>query len=211
LLGALLVALVAWHDPFLRLTAGLLTADESVDDARWLVPLSGDQVDDRVSDLLRAAPETRILLVEHAPSRLQSSGVLPSWVQWHYKLLLARGVPEESVDVLSGATETDWDRARVLGGWLEHHPGAEVAVLCGQFASRRMRVILDRVLGPMAARARIIALPDRRYDETNWWRSKDGVAAWWAGLAGLGFVALVGEGDRPMPPRDPDEYARSLR
>jgi hypothetical protein len=211
LLAAVLIGLLSGHRPLLRLAACTFIAEDSDAEAAWLVPLSGDSVDEHVARRWRAMPGTQVLLFERAPDRLVSVGVLRPWADAHRSTLLARGVAAPAVEVLPEETRSDWDCARGLRGWLEAHPGSDVALLCDRFGSRRLRVILDRVLGPVAPRARIVALPDRRYDETNWWRTKEGVVGCWEALAGLCFTWLAGEGERPAPLRDPDAYEQALR
>ena len=55
-----------------------------------------------------------------------------------------------------------------------------------------------------------MALADRRYNETNWWQSKDGMVNWWNGCLKLGYVWLAGEDVEPEPAWDPDAYERAL-
>jgi hypothetical protein len=208
--GALLVGTALARGPLLRLAARPLIAGGPEAGAAWLVPLDGDEVTERVAECCRAAPEARVLLIQRAPDRLEALGIVPPWAEGRRRVLLARGVPAAAVEVLAGATASDWDRARALRGWLEGHPGARVAVLCDRFHSRRLRLILDRALGAEAGRARVTAVPDRGYDETNWWRCKAGLLGWWDGYTGLGYVWLAGEGDRPLPPPDADDYERGL-
>jgi hypothetical protein len=209
-LGALLVGLGLAHRPLLRLAAGALVADDSDGGAPWLVPFDDGQVYTYAAERCRADAETRVLLIERAPDRLQALVGFPSWAEERRRMLLARGVAARAVEVLPAATEDDWDGARALRGWLADHPGARVAVLCDRFRSRRLRIVFDRVLGPDADRARVVAVPDRRYDETNWWRSKDGLVGWWDGFVSLGYTGLIGEGNPPTPLWDPDAYERGL-
>jgi hypothetical protein len=208
--GALLAGVVLARRPLLRLAACPLITRDSGAEARWLVPLDSEEAFDHVAGSCRSDPEARILLIERAPNRLQVLGVVPSWAEGRRHILLARGVPAEAVEVLPGATESDWDQARVLRGWLEEHPGAHVAVFGDRFHSRRQRIVLDRVLGPEAGRAHVVAVSDGRYDEMNWWQVKAGLVGWWEGITSLGYVCLAGEGDGPAPPWDPDLYERGL-
>ncbi len=136
--------------------------------------------------------------------------MLPPRTQRERHFLETHAVPATVIQILPGETRNDWDRARILLDWMREHPEEHVALLCNRFGSRRLRIILDRVLGSDARRVHLVALADRRYDETNWWRSKDGVVAFWDGFSHLGYVSLAGEGDGPGPSWDADAWERSL-
>jgi hypothetical protein len=209
-LAAALLALLLGHRPLLRLAAGALVAEDSAEGVLWVVPFDADRLADDAAGRCRRAPATRVLLIERPPDRTQRLGVRASWAEELHSALRSRGVPESAVDVLPGGPRSDWDVARALRTWLAGHPGAAVAAVCDRFGSRRLRTVLDQVLGPDAPRVRVVALPDRRYDESNWWRSKDGVVGFWGGVTGLAYAALVGEGDSPDPDWDADAYERAL-
>jgi hypothetical protein len=194
--GALVLGVFLARGPLLRGLAGLLIAEGPDRAVAGVVPVRGDRMHDAAAARVRDGA-TEVLLIERVPLRHEALGVIPVRTEIDRRALEARGAPAPAIRVLSEQTLDDWDGARVLRDWLRDRPEAHVAVLCDRFGSRRQRIILDRVLGPDAARVHVVALPDRRYDETNWWRSKDGVAGWWEGLVTLGYVWLAGEGDKP--------------
>jgi hypothetical protein len=194
--GALVPGVFLARGPQLRGLAGLLTAEGPDRAVAGVVLVRGDRIHDAAAARVRDGA-AEVLLIERVPLRYEALGVIPVRTEIDRRALEARGVPAPAIHVLSEQTHDDWDGARVLNGWLRDHPGAHVAVLCDRFGSRRQRIILDRVLVPDAARAHVVALPDRRYDETNWWRSKDGLASWWEGFVGLSYVSLAGEGEKP--------------
>jgi hypothetical protein len=209
-MGGLLLALFLGRAPLLRGLAGLLVAEDPDADANWLLLNSGDGAHDVAANRFRDGGRVRVLLIESVPGPLEVLGVLPQSSEIARRALEARGVPGSAIRVLPGEARDDWGRARVLRGWLRDHPGAHVSVLCRQFGTRRLRVILDRALGPDGARAHLEALPDRRYDETNWWASADGRAAWLNQSVKLAYVWVAGEGDNPEPAWGPDACERAL-
>jgi hypothetical protein len=194
--AGLVVALYLGRAPLLRGLGGLLIADEPDRAAAAVLLVRGDRRHDAAAARVRDGAG-EVLLIERVPLRYEALGVVPTQTETNGRALEARGVPASAIHVLSEQTRDDWDGARVLHDWLREHPGADVAVLCDRFGSRRERIILDRVLGPDASRVRVVALPDRRYDESNWWRSKDGLARWWDRFVSLCYVWAAGEGDEP--------------
>jgi hypothetical protein len=208
--AGLLGALFLTRAPLLRGLAGLLVAEDSGRSVTALWVLRGDGVYAEAARQLREGEAAEVWLIEEAPRRLQSAGVLPAPTETDRRALQSRGVPDEAIHVLLGTALDDWDRVRVLQGWLREHPEDQVAVLCDRFGSSRLRLIMDRVLGSDAQRVHLAALADRRYDETNWWSNKDGMVAVWNGFTQFLYVSLAGEGDGPGPSWDADAWEWSL-
>src|SRR5205823_5023052 len=103
-----------------------------------------------------------------------------------------------------------WAVARGLHVWLADRPGERVTVLCDRFGSRewdaKFRAVLSR---EEYARVRLAALPDRRYDENDWWRHKEGRVALFNAYLGYGHAALYGEDAGGWREWDPDDYEKS--
>ena len=124
----------------------------------------------------------------------------------------ARGLPPRTVAVIRSDGYDDWATARTLRAWLADRPNASLVLLCDRFQSAHLRYVLDAVLDPsQAARVRIRALPDRRYDETNWWTSRDGMkafgSAWLRQLNGW----YAGGDHLPPPSCSVDDYENHVR
>lgn len=152
----------------------------------------------------------RILLIDTQPARLAEFGVLPPFAAAARARLEARGVPVAAIEVLPGARRGLAAELPVLARFLDAHPDAHVQLLAGRFDSAADRRTIDKGLAPaQAARVRVCAIPHPAYDETNWWRSRNGVRefvlAWIKRLYG-------GEGDDQQATVEwnPDAYERSL-
>jgi len=215
---ALLAGVCLCHALILRAVARFLIVDEQLPtpDAVWIRTENGligdgDRCYDQAARLYREDASRRIILSEPYPIRLVQIGIAPCFQVISRRELGARGVPKDAVAPIDGAWSNPAQEVRRLGGWLREHPHADVLLLCDRFRSRRMRCILNTVLGRDHARAvKILALPDRRYDETNWWRSRCGVKSLFYGYVALTYAWCQG-GDAPEPERwDPDDYERVL-
>jgi hypothetical protein len=105
-----------------------------------------------------------------------------------------------------------WEESDRLKEWLTAHPDATAIWLTGRFRSRETRHVLDQVLSPTTShRVSVEGLADRRYDETNWWRSRSGWKDLFHAYLGLGYVTLVGRSSYGQDEWNPDVYEASLR
>jgi hypothetical protein len=210
---------VAWlfHAPLLRGLAGLLIVDQPTDDydcvciSAWGDRPNGDRCLDAAANLYRRKPACRVLLIAPTPSRLEASGVVTSFASPNRKELHERGVPQAAVSILHSQRWNDWATARALAAWMGKHPGRCVVMLCGQFHSGQFRRALDSVLEPdQAALVHVCALPNRDYDDANWWTRRGGYRAF-GGSWLLRFQGWLGGGDAPQTPEtSADDYERDF-
>jgi hypothetical protein len=197
--------------PILQGIGGYLVVDEAA--AGDYVALLGrcDSCYDRAAELCQSGSATGILVLEHHPKRLERMGFLPSFTTLTQRELAARAVPPGVITVIPGETRNDWDRARCLRAWLQAKPGAHVVILGGRFDGRRLRYILDTVLGTdYAARVRLLALPQHPYDERDWWRNRLGIAHVFDCYVRLAYVRLWGEDRLEWREWDPEDYKKRL-
>lgn len=207
----LLGAAILFHGPLLRGLASRLIVEDSLPENASLVLLGGVGGYDRVAPLLREGSGRRLLLLDRYPDRLVSFGLLPPSLEIDRRMLRARGVSTSKLIVLPGQVGNDWDVARRLGEWLEEHPGDRLAVFCPRFRSQRMRRIFQVVLREDARRVHLQTLAPPGYDETNWWRHKEGLLEVLNSGLSLGYVYLAGEGGPPRRAWHPDEIEEMLR
>jgi hypothetical protein len=201
-----------WHGAILRGMASVLVADQGQQDAKFVLVVDGDRRYDAAAALYREDPSRRVVLIEPYPTRLVQVGALPSFEAISRRELHARGVPEEAVTVIPGKARTAWEETRLLRSWLKEHPDAQLLLLCDRFGSSYRRHVLDSTLpAGEAARVRILALPDRRYDETNWWKSRRGAKEWLVGLTTLVYASCRGEGRLCCEQWNPDDYENDLQ
>ncbi|HZY90123.1 MAG TPA: hypothetical protein VFE78_35205 [Gemmataceae bacterium] len=208
---AVLACLYLFRAPLLRSGALALVVDQPRKATTALLLLDADHGPTRAAECYREGRTRSVLLIEEWPGRVVRMGVLPPREDVLRRSLGAEGLPEEAVTVLAGRAGNDWDRARRLREWLAAHPGATVTVLCDRFGSRRLYRVFGTTLGAEAARLRWWAPADRRFDENDWWRHKEGFLQLFSAGAGLGYVWLVGEDREEWRAWDPDRYEKGLR
>ena len=219
-LVALAVLAIAWflHPPLLRGLAGLLVVDEPAGEFDYVAISgteygpSGDRCYDVAAQLCHERPARHIVVIEPYPSRLVASGILPSFESLSRRELEARGVPASTVTVLTGKARNHWQAAHMLDAWLAERPNASVLLLSGSLGSAHLRHVLDTVLSPRHCNGvRIRGLPDRRHDETNWWRSRSGLQAIIVTCLLCGYDCWRGEDQTEPTPWNPGQYEQSLR
>jgi hypothetical protein len=208
---AVLAGLYPFRAPLLRSAASALIVNQPREATTALLLLDADRGPERAAESYREGRAGHVLLIEDWPGRVEQMGILPPHVGVLRRNLEAEGVPKESVTVLKGRAKNDWDRARMLGEWLAGHPGATVTVLCDRFGSRRLSRVFGVTLGAEAGRLRWWAQAERRFDENDWWRHKEGFLRVFSAGVGLGYVWLVGEDREEWRPWDPDRYEKGLR
>ncbi len=211
LLAAVALLPLVFHQRLLTGAGMLLVADDPPARADYVLPLGADRGLDRAASLYRAGEAGAVLLVRGPRGRLEREHVLPPGVDIARRELARRAVPDAAVLVLPGESRGDWEAARRLGEWLRARPGATVVALCDRLGSRRERYILDAVLGADARRVYLRAEPHRRFDETNWWRHKEGVLHVLTASIQLGYARLAGEDKEPWREWDIDAYEKTLR
>jgi hypothetical protein len=206
LAGALYLA----RAPLLRGVASFLVVDDPVQQVDALLPLDGDWLYEQTA-LLYHDGTKQILLLEGPPNRLVRMEIMPDPVALARRELTACKVPESAVEMLKMEKNGDWNRARRLRDWLNEHPDARVCVLCDRFSSRRTHCLFERELGGLSARVRWRALPDRRYDERNWYQNKVGVLSLFDSYLSVGHVWWYGDALGEREEWDPDTYQNNLR
>ncbi|MGA2618540.1 MAG: hypothetical protein ABSF26_13085 [Thermoguttaceae bacterium] len=204
LLLAAAVLLAMGYRPLLRAAARPLICDQSPrgeflclqGDERGA---SGEKCLDRAADWCREASSHRILLLAPCRSRIVQIGAVASFEENSRRALARLGVPDRVIQPIPGAGRDDWERAGLLKTFLADHPRAELALVCSRFRGGLTRHVLDAVLGAEAAtRVTVLGLPSAAYDETCWWRSRDGMKEF--AYAWLGLACAWWEGaDRVVP------------
>jgi hypothetical protein len=205
------------HPWLLQCLAKLAIADNPRPDAEYLVLYADEasasyrRVYDAAAAAYRANPRRTILLIEPRPHILEQYGILPGFSALSRRELGSRGVADSAIRTLDGTASDTWRAARLLGQWLQDHPEGKVEFYVDRFQSRNLCCVAGQVLQPaLAKRIFIHPLPDSKYDETDWWKSRDGVKAFMFAHLALIYARFHGEPEEHLPGWNPDDYARTL-
>jgi hypothetical protein len=206
IVAVLLLAGWVFHARLLRVLAAGLVVDDRHGPAPVVLILDGDRQFDAAAELARSGATT-ILVYRSRPDRLVRMGIVPAGDEMARLELLKRGVFGQDIEILVGESSNRSTIAAVLGKWLADHPDQSVTVLCDRFTSRTWKTVLRRAVEPARARQiSIVPLSNRRYDETNWWRSKPGTMAIVNGYIGLAFHSWRSENEVNRSERTTAEF-----
>jgi hypothetical protein len=205
------------HPWLLQGLAKLAVADDPRPDAEYLV-LYADQAGANyqrfyaaAAESLRANPQRTIILIEPRPHSLEKYGILPSFSAISRRELTSRGVADSAIRTLDGTASDFWRATRLLGQWLQDHPKGKAEFYADRFQGRNLTCAAGQVLEPsLANRVFFHTLPSPQYDESNWWRSRDGVKALMFAHLALIYTRFHGEPEAFSPNWNPDDYAREL-
>jgi len=187
--------------------ARVLVIDQSPENVDAVVIFGGENRYPVAAMMLEGDTAKEILLIESRPSRLTELGIVKKQSTVAREKLTELGVPQESISTVPGDHAGEWRGAHILNQWLLQHPESSVAVICDRFGSRWVRYTLDQVLEESdRRRVQIVALRDRRYDETNWWLRRTGWKVVFNAYFDLGYAVLVGKDESQEPVLDPDKF-----
>lgn len=204
-LGAFLL-----HPFIFRWMADQLIASTSDYEVDCVAVLDGDERFRVVQEMHEKSPDLHVLVFQEPHDRLTQWNVTPPTSQRDLAALREAGVPEEQIEILPFSSYAEWEWARQLHQWTAQNPDRSVAVLCREFDSRRTRYTVDKTASDASSTVTIIPLSDRRYDRTNWWKSRTGVKSFWSGGFDLIYALLFGEENPPAPDWNPDDYEKQL-
>jgi hypothetical protein len=190
----------------LRGCARLLIADERAAGGGFVWIRDSDLATfQTAARVYREQPATKIILVARFPSALVRAGILERFETIARRELAARGVPAAAIEILGPEARTNREEIRRMSTWLEARPARQVALLWGQFSSARQRQVLDETMpAGVRCRVKIRALPNPRYNDTNWWHSREGVRSFMFAVISRTYSRLAGTAIEDAEDWDPE-------
>ena len=210
--GVALLIVIVGHATLLRAIGSFLIVSTATARPDVILLMSGDSLYSTASELFARHPDAVLLKPEYDKPRLEQMGIWPDRVGQYHEEMTKRGVPVDKQLVLAGDSRTEREVIEQLGRWLDQNSPRQVTLLCDEFQTRRMQTILRSVLKERAAQVGIQPLPDRRFNASDWWKSRPGLRAVTFNYITLLVAGTHGGGaSERLPPWDPDEYERSLK
>jgi uncharacterized SAM-binding protein YcdF (DUF218 family) len=198
LVATVALAAVAWalRAPVLTAAARFLTVRDPLRKADAIFVFGGDP-DIRpfaAAELYRQGWAPRVLIpgMETGPAAVL--GIVPTQTDVFSQVLQAKGVPSSAIRILTkpGGTSSTTQDVQVLRGYvLRHHLRSVIAVTTA-YHSRRARWALRHGLKGTGVRVMMYSAPSIGYDETNWWRSEDGMMAYFEEYVKFARYLLTG-------------------
>ena len=202
-----ILALVIFHAQLARGLAVGLVSDQRTGTSTHALVVDGDRCFDEAARLLRTRECQQALCFGWRQKRLETLNVLPDASELSRREFANRSIPDENVVFLRDEPAGPWGVARMLDRWLAEHSGANVVVLCERFDSGLYAYVCDQqVARDRRWRVAIRALPDRRFDEGNWWKCRLGIRCFFGAALKQLYARLRGEDAVHTIDYDPDRY-----
>jgi uncharacterized SAM-binding protein YcdF (DUF218 family) len=207
---AALTATAVFHASLLRMVAGVLVRDTAPAQPDAVVLTWGDGIYDAAARLAEDSRTPVFLKPEYPDSRLEQLGLSGRREDEFARELTRRGIPTTQQEVLTGPCRNDLEVARSIERWLARRPQASVALLCDAFQSRRWQGLLDSVQRPSSVSLGVYPLVDRRYDVSNWWKSRGGIRTVVLSAISLAVSRINGGATVESAEWDFEEYEQAL-
>jgi hypothetical protein len=166
---------------------------------------------DEVNDLYQKQFVREILLIEDRSSRIVNAGIVPTLESVMTRELAKRDMPATVLTTLASEYRSGSEMTRALGDWLKKHPNAHVTVLCDQLHCRCGAYLTCQGLEANEfERVHWHAIPDKRFDATNWWHTRQGMVEVVSAYVSLLHAYVIGEPSEPAKQWDADEFERTL-
>jgi hypothetical protein len=216
LLGSIaVVSLVCavFHRVILRAAVDGLIVDDPVESCATLVVVNGDRKYAVAAEMFHQGKIQHVLLPKEPPRPLVACGIIEPHELKVRREITELGVPESAVTITDDPTRGIWEIADVVREQLAANPAeSRLAVVADLVQTGRLRYVLEESLSKAElARVRIHAIRDRRYDETNWWRTRTGLRD--VTLTYLRYLhnGLIGRPEPYTPPEwSPAVFERQL-
>lgn len=197
LFALLLLALAAYalRAPILTGVARLLTVRDPVSRADLVLVLGGE-VNTRpfhAAGLYRRGVAPRVVLVRERSGPAVREGLYPSRTDVAVRILRRGGVPAGAIVVLEppGGASSTREEARALREYLRSSGGRRVAVVTNAYHTRRARLAVRRATSDLRVEILMSPAPAWGFTESDWWRSEDGLLAYFGEFVKLA-VYLAG-------------------
>jgi hypothetical protein len=213
-LAVFVVALVLLHAPLLRSCTQLVSVQERLPPHVDAVLIyEGDDRHAAAAQWIKSGFAKTILLPRRLAERNVAFGIIPPRDLFDRSQLLALQIKDESIHYLDGEGPLgEWRFLRLLGTWLNNHPGSQAVVLCKKFDSRRVRHAIGRVLPVTdSQRVHVKGLPSLDYDDRYWWRSRRGAVDMFDSLLAQAYARCVGEDQDEPISWDVDAFEKGLQ
>lgn len=197
-LALLLLALAAYalRAPLLTGAARLLTVRDPVTRADLILVLGGE-VDTRpvhAAELYRRGVAPRVVLVRERAGPAVRAGLYPSRTDVAARILRRGGVPDSALVVLAppGGASSTAEEAAALRAHLAGGGARRVVVVTNPYHSRRARLALRRATRGLPVEVLVSPTPAWGFTERDWWRSEEGLIAYFNEWVKLGAYLLRG-------------------
>jgi uncharacterized SAM-binding protein YcdF (DUF218 family) len=159
--------------------ADFLIVEDRLEPAELIFLLNGDVNTRpfRAAELYQQglAPMIAIARAENSP--VVDMGLVPNETDIAIGVMQRLGVPSSKILVLPvpGGVTSTFDEAAALKQYLESNPVRRIILVTSAFHTRRARWIFRRTLAELPVTLAMVAVPNARFDQSNWWENESGL------------------------------------
>lgn len=126
------------------------------------------------------APRVVVARSEDPPAALL--GLYPNDTDVNVGILREAEVPDSAILMITapGGAASTVDEGRLLRWYLRRHPAERVLLVTTEYHTRRARWAIRRGLDGLPVEIRVSGARDSRFYAGNWWRSEEGLLAYFA-------------------------------
>jgi uncharacterized SAM-binding protein YcdF (DUF218 family) len=183
---AMLVVLYLVRYPILRLAGNFWVVDDAPQASDAIVMLGDDNYNGD-----RAARAAELFKAGWAPRVIASGTYLRPYAtisELEAHDLADHGVPESAIVRFAHHATDTHDECANIGQMMAQHGWKRILLVTSTYHTRRSRYICSRLLPPGTV-LRMEAARDSDYDPDNWWRTRDGMKAYFHETVGI-IVAM---------------------
>ncbi len=131
----------------------------------------------RAAELYKQGYAPQIVIARSEDTPAVELGLIPNDTDVSLGVLKKLGVPADKIVVLPipGGVTSTFDEAAVLHKYVESNHIGKVMLVTSAFHSRRAKWIFTRELADLPVSLEMVAVPHSTFDQTNWWRSENGL------------------------------------
>lgn len=175
---ALLLGLAWWQRaPLLRATARAWIVSDQPAPADAIVILGGglELRTLKAAELYHAGFAKQILVMQPERTEITKLGLIVDQAELTVRFLTLENVPESSIVRIEPEVTSTFEEAEALAAWSTANNARLLLTTTDIFHTRRARWILNRKLKEAGVEVKMIAVPQKKYDADNWWRTEAGV------------------------------------
>jgi uncharacterized SAM-binding protein YcdF (DUF218 family) len=159
--------------------ARFLIVNEPIQPADIIFILNGDAHTRpfRAAELFQQGLAPQIVIPREENSPAAELGLYPNGTDVSVNVLKKLGVPEQNIVIIpiEGGVTSTRDEAVALRRYAAAHGLQRVIVVTSSFHTRRARWIIARTLSGSSVTFAMAAVPEWKFDDTNWWREERGL------------------------------------
>lgn len=167
--------LYAFRFPLMTQAAQMWIISDPLEKADAAIVLGGsmDARPSYAAELYRRGLVPLVLVAEVNTNTAVDLQLIPLESEISAAILKKLGVPDAAIQRFGHSVTSTRDEAVAARKWLEQHPAKRLIIPTEPFNTRRARYIFKRELHGLDVQLTVTAIPNKRYDPLQWWKSEE--------------------------------------